>query len=146
MRHRVAVPILVSLAWISSLGTRADDVSGSNRILCTIVDTTICYEAGECVTTLPWNLNVPQFIIVDLTSKQLRTTEASGESRATPIKNMERTAEAIIVQGVERERAFSFAINGKSGMASIAVARDGLTVSAFGVCTPQDQSAGRSDP
>ena len=42
----------------------------------------------------------------------------------------------IILQGAEAGRAFSFTINEATGMASIAVARDGTGVVVFGACTP----------
>jgi hypothetical protein len=42
----------------------------------------------------------------------------------------------IFLQGIEKGRAFSFVIEEPSGEASIAVARQGLTVSVFGACTP----------
>ena len=42
----------------------------------------------------------------------------------------------LFLQGVERGRAFSFAINETTGFVSAAVARDGLTVAVFGACTP----------
>jgi hypothetical protein len=38
-------------------------------------------------------------------------------------------------------RAFSFVIVEKTGMASIAVAREGMTVSVFGACTPMPAPA-----
>ena len=44
---------------------------------------------------------------------------------------------AIVIQGFERGRAFGFVIEEASGQASVAVAREGVTVSVFGVCTPQ---------
>jgi hypothetical protein len=80
--------------------------------------------------------NVPQFIEVDLAGKQLRTTRASGENRQTPIKNFQEEDQAIYLQGVEQGRAFSFVIDRPTGFASIAVARNGITVSVFGACTP----------
>ncbi len=36
----------------------------------------------------------------------------------------------------EQGRAFSFVVVEETGMVSIAVARDGVTVSVFGACTP----------
>ena len=41
-----------------------------------------------------------------------------------------------MIQGYEDGRAFGFVIDEGNGIASMAVARDGSTVSAFGVCTP----------
>ena len=98
-------------------------------------------ESGTCSSELPWNLNIPQFIEVDLKAKTFSTTKASGENRSTPIRTVSREDGLIILQGFEAGRAFSFVIHEESGMASVAVARDGLTVSIFGACTPMPQAS-----
>ena len=71
-----------------------------------------------------------------LKEKVLRTTRASGENRQTPFKNIEREARLIVLQGVERGRAFSLTIEEDTGVASIAVSMNGVTISVFGACTP----------
>jgi hypothetical protein len=114
----------------------ADDITGSSAVLCTAVQSTVCDSSGDCQTKPPWSLNIPQFIEVDFDRKVLRTTAASGQNRSTPIKHLERADGMIYLQGVEGGRAFSFAISEASGMATIAVARDGLGVVVFGACTP----------
>jgi hypothetical protein len=37
-----------------------------------------------------WNLNIPQFVVVNLEKKTLSTTKASGENRSTPIRSVQR--------------------------------------------------------
>jgi hypothetical protein len=114
----------------------ADDLTDSESFLCTASQATICSAAGECSSEPPWSLNIPSFVQVDLGSKTLSTTAASGERRSTPIRTVEREEGLIFLQGVEKGRAFSFVIAEEDGMASVAVARDGLSVAVFGVCTP----------
>lgn len=131
-RLRTSLALLVLLAGGP---LAADDLRGAERLLCTAVQATLCSMEGECTTAPPWTLNIPQFLEVDLGAKRLSTTEASGENRATPIQNLEREDGLIFLQGVEQGRAFSFVIAEDDGMASIAVARDAITVSVFGACT-----------
>jgi hypothetical protein len=114
----------------------ADDLTGSSRLLCTTVQATRCVEGGDCVIDLPWNLNIPQFIEVDLAAKRLSTTQASGENRATVADTLRREKGKIVLQGFENGRAFSLFIDEGSGMLSAAVAADGQAVAAFGACTP----------
>ena len=66
-----------------------------------------------------------------------------GQNRSTPIKNLERDNGKIVLQGFEKGRAFSFLITEKTGMASIAIAREGLAVSVFGACTPLPTTEGK---
>lgn len=134
-------PIAVALVLAATV-LPADDLTGSDRFLCSTVEVTICTALGECASQPPWTLDVPQFIEVDLENKTLSTTEASGENRSTAIKNLERDGDLLFLQGVERGRAFSFVIAQEDGLASIAVARDGLSVSVFGSCTPMAPKAG----
>ncbi len=120
----------------ASVPAAADDLTGQTRLLCTAVSATRCLENGGCSSETPWNLNIPQFIEVDLEGRTFSTTKASGENRATPIRSLVREDGLIVLQGFETGRAFSFVIDEPSGMASVAVARDGATVSIFGACTP----------
>jgi len=114
----------------------ADTLTGIDQFLCTAVEATVCAVDGECLNGAPWNWNFPQFIEIDLARKQLATTKASGEDRVTPIKYLQREGGMIFLQGAERGRAFSFVINEESGLVTVAVAREGITVGVFGAYTP----------
>ncbi len=136
MRNRGGFWVMVLLIMVVSTTALADDIKDAKGILCTAVQATVCFMEGDCEIGAPWNWNIPQFIEIDFAKKVLRTTRASGENRQTPFKNLEREAGLIFLQGVERGRAFSFTIEEDTGLVSIAVARNGVTVSVFGACTP----------
>jgi hypothetical protein len=119
----------------------ADDLTGSTRFLCTSVQATACHEDGECWIDLPWNINVPQFIEVDLDARRLSTTKASGENRSTPIEHLSRDNGTIVLQGFEMGRAFSFVITEQTGQVTVAVAAEGRAVAVFGACTPMPGAA-----
>jgi hypothetical protein len=135
MRGTLHVFIVLAVA-VSASSLCADDLTGANRILCTAVQATKCVEGGDCEVDLPWNLNVPQFIEVDLDAKLLSTTRASGEDRATPIRELVREGGLIVLQGFEKGRAFSFVITEQTGRLAVAVATAGRAVAVFGACTP----------
>jgi hypothetical protein len=118
---------------------RADDLSNQQLLLCTAVTAMHCHDDGDCVVDVPWNLNIPQFLQVNLEKKMLSTTKASGENRSTPIRNFVREGGQIFLQGLEGGRAFSFVINESSGLMAVGVAADGRVVSVFGACTPLAQ-------
>ena len=135
---QIAFALAVAL---SAAGVWADDLRGANRLLCTAVQATKCLEGGDCFVDLPWNLNVPQFIEVNLEAKQLATTKASGENRATPITHLTREGGLIVLQGFENGRAFSFVITEETGRLAVAVATEGKAVAVFGACTPLPAAA-----
>jgi hypothetical protein len=113
----------------------SDDVSDSSRLLCAAAEVVACSEGGECLTIEPWELDVPQFVVVDTRKKTISTTRASGENRSTPIQTLHESDSSFFLQGTEQGRAFSFVIDQLTGILTVAVARDGLTVSVFGACT-----------
>lgn len=128
--------VLALMLLVPATSLMADDVTGSNDILCTAVQVNVCYTSGECESVPPWDLNIPEFIQIDVDKKILHTTEASGQNRSTPIENLKRENGLLVIQGFEGGRAFSFLINESTGRLSVAVAREGVNVAVFGVCTP----------
>jgi hypothetical protein len=124
--------LLVFPVWTAT----ADDLTGSDRFLCTPIQATLCVEDGECAVDLPWNVNIPQFIEVNLGTKRLATTAASGENRQTPIEHLRRVDGNIVFHGFEMGRAFSWVIDEASGRVTAAIAADGMSVAIFGACTP----------
>jgi hypothetical protein len=136
-----SLPVVIALliAAVPSAG-RADDLTNQDLLLCTSVTAMHCHDDGDCVVDVPWNMNIPQFVQVNLKDKTLSTTKASGENRATAIKSLTREAGVIYLQGVEGGRAFSFVINESTGLMAVGVAADGRVVSVFGACTPLAQA------
>ena len=137
MRRKLirALP-LIFLGLAGPYVATADDLKGAQSLLCTAVEATLCDEGGDCVSESPAELNIPEFLQVNLTEKMMSTTKASGENRTTPIRTMERADGALYIQGIEQGHAFSFVISESTGTLSAAVALDGQSVSIFGGCTP----------
>ena len=141
MRTRVGILAAGVAALALSASASGDDLKGQDRILCTAVQATVCTTDGDCSIEAPWNLNIPQFIEINLKDKTASTTKASGENRSSPLSTVTREEGLIVIQGVEAGRAFSFVITEDTGFASIAVARQSVTVSVFGACTPMQGAA-----
>jgi hypothetical protein len=136
MRTRFGSIVLVLVFLVAPMPLLADDLTGSKTVICSMVQATRCYFDGDCMTGPPWNWGIPQFIEIDFEKKTLSTTKASGENRSTPFKNYEREGNLVFLQGVEAGRAFSMVIDEESGLFTFAVASDGVSVAAFGACTP----------
>lgn len=127
---------LVAMLVLPGTAALADDLTGSDQILCSAGKVTACTEDGQCFTGTAFDLNMPQFVQVDLVAKRLSTTKASTESRATDIRNLVRQDGKIVMQGSDRGRVFSFVIDEGTGFLTAAIAMDGMTASVFGACTP----------
>ena len=133
---RSVILATASLALLVTTPVFADDVTGADHLLCTTVRATECFADGVCYPGNPEEWSSPRFVKVDFKEKVLRTTEASGEDRSTPMKHIEREGDRIFIQGVQNSRAFSIVVDQDSGTASTAIALEGHVLALFGFCTP----------
>jgi hypothetical protein len=123
-------------ALLSSYGVRADDVSGANRMLCSVLEAHACAAGSDCHALSPVDLNIPRFIELDAKARRLSTTAASGEERQTVADSLQRTDGRLLLQGHEQGRAFSLMVDEAAGEATFASAAVGRGVVVFAACTP----------
>lgn len=116
----------------------AENLEGVDRMVCAAADVQICIEYDTCYSAAPMDLGVPEFVIIDTDDKTISTTKNSGENRSTTFSSVQKADGLIYLQGVEGGRAFSFVIDEASGRMTVAVSRDGMSVSVFGACTDAD--------
>jgi hypothetical protein len=107
-------------------------------MLCSVSRVLLCVEDGSCFPISVLDLDVPQFLIVDTKKKTISTTAASGENRVSNVANLVRDSGRTFLQGIELNRAYSILIEDDIGRFTAVVARDGISVSAFGACTDAD--------
>lgn len=126
-----------SLALLFCGAAWADALTGSDELLCYAHSAARCeVEEMTCSVKTPWQLNLPDFIKIDLDAKRAETTEASGEVRQTPIRTVERSNGTILLQGVQGERAFSWLIIEATGEGTLSVSTPAAGLTVFTVCTP----------
>ena len=117
----------------------ADDISGSDSLLCYGLSAARCEIGEACEAVAPWQLNLPDFVKLDLRGKRIQTTAASAEDRETPLQSVQRDNGAILIHGAQGERAFSWLIDEMSGDGTLSVAGHGQGVTVFTVCTAVDK-------
>ncbi len=116
----------------------AENLEGGDGLLCAARHAQICFENGECFSVAPWELSIPDFVVIDTKEKSVSTTKASGQNRSSPLSSVEKSDGIIYLQGIEGNRTFTFIIEESSGHMTVAVVRDGFSVTVFGVCTRTD--------
>jgi hypothetical protein len=130
---------LVSAGLLSS-AAMADAMTGSNAFVCTGLSAARCQlDTGTCEVKAPWDLNLPDFLKLDLAAKRTGTTEASGHERYTTFRTMERANGLIVLQGVDGERAFSWMITEATGEGTMTISSPAAGLTVFTVCTPIDK-------
>lgn len=117
---------------------QADNLEGVDEMLCAAAQVQICVENDTCYSTTAASLGVPDFVVIDTGKKSISTTKASNENRSTSFSTVQKVDGLIYLQGIEGGRAFSFVIDEATGRMTVAVSRDGLSVSVFGACTDTD--------
>jgi len=117
---------------------QADNIAGVDEMICAAVQVQICIENDTCYSATPAELDVPDFVIIDVKKKTISTTKASDQNRSTSFTSVGENDGLIYLQGIEGGRAFSFVIDAESGRMTVAVSRDGLAVNVFGACTDAD--------
>ena len=98
LRYTLSVGVVLTLAvtcW-------ADDITGEETFLCSSASVNVCLDDGSCISAVPWEVGVPDFIRVDLKKRRLSTTESSGENRATDLDAVERVDGHVYLHGVDR--------------------------------------------
>ena len=131
--------LTTGLASLCCGAVLADDVSGSDALLCYGLSAARCETGEACESIEPWRLNIPDFVKLDLRGKRLETTAASNEQRETPLQNVQRGNGRISIQGAQGERLFSWLITETSGEGTLSVAGEGQSVTVFTVCTAVDK-------
>ena len=116
----------------------AENLEDVDEMVCATATTKLGLETGDCYTATPWELSLPEFVVIDLDKKKISTTKSSSENRSTEVTMVETEEGVIFLQGVERGRAFSFVIDEMTGRMTAAVSRDGLSITVFGACTSTD--------
>jgi hypothetical protein len=117
----------------------ADDVTGSDSLLCYGLSAARCETGEACEAVAPWKLNIPDFVKLDLRGKRIQTTAASKDQRETPLQTVQRSNGTILIHGEQGGRAFSWLITETSGEGTLSVAAPGQGVTVFTVCTPVDK-------
>lgn len=128
--------LAIAFAGILTGGlAQADNLEGVDEMICAAAQVQICIENDTCYSATPAELDVPDFVVINTGKKTISTTKASSENRSTSFTSVAKSEGLIYLQGIEGGRAFSFVIDEASGRMTVAVSRDGLSVSVFGACT-----------
>ncbi len=131
--------LMITTAGILAGGlAQADNLTGVDEMICAASQVQICIENDTCYAASAAELGVPDFVIIDTKKKTISTTKSSYENRSTTFTSVSKSDGLLYLQGVEGERAFSFVIDEATGRMTVAVSRDGISVSVFGACTDTD--------
>lgn len=127
---------LVALMFAVCLpqAVQAGDFDGSKKLLCVPTDLMSCTAAGHCERTTARQLEIPQFVQVDVNRKLMSGKLEDGTERRTPIERVELGEHSTALQGGEYDRAWSLVIQHDTGKLSGAIAGHEGAVVVLGAC------------
>jgi hypothetical protein len=140
MRNRSFAWIFAASAMVAtsfaSTALAGGSMDGSKNIVCAVIDVVGCTEIGKCTDGTAKSFGLPQFLILDAEKKAIHADYETGQKDvSSPVKNMERSGDHLILQGVESGRGWSIAINTKDGTMSVSGVGDAVSFLMFGSCT-----------
>jgi hypothetical protein len=128
-------------ALIASLGAVANPAAaagakfdGSTPLLCVPIEITECDVGGKCYLGTAEEVNLPQFIRIDLKEKLLRGVGEAAD-RTTPIDFLERENGRIVLHGGQKGRGWTAVISEETGKLSATISDEGTAFIIFGACT-----------
>jgi hypothetical protein len=113
----------------------AGDFEGSKPLICAVIRTIECAPDGNCKKGTAEHIDIPQFLMIDFEKKTISSTPEAGPVRITKIRNMVREEGNLILQGVQKGKAWNMIINEVTGKVTLSASDDQVGFVVFGACT-----------
>jgi hypothetical protein len=133
MRKVITITVALGLCMLPGplLAAKYD---GSVSLVCVPIEIIECVAAGECFNSTAEDVNLPQFIKVDVKAKMLSAAEEGGKK--AEIKHLEHTNGRMIMHGGQEGRGWTLVISEETGKMSATISEDQAGFIIFGACTP----------
>ena len=129
MKHLIIAAAAV-LAWTACASTAAD-FDGSKLLICANMEAADCAPGQVCMKGRPDDFGAPAFMRIDFEKKGI-----VGPKRTTPIVNMEKATNQVLLQGTEMGYAWSLVLDTNTGKLAATLADSDGVIVLFGACTP----------
>jgi hypothetical protein len=134
---RIIFLAAAALALSLSPGGFAATFDGSQPIICATFEMLECEPGLRCEQQTADNLDAPQFLQISVQDKTIAGTRPSGASINAKIEIVRHTEGQMFLQGIDKTRGWSMAINEAKGNMSLAIHDDASSYVIFGACTPR---------
>ena len=128
--------ILLAFILIAPYQLATAGIGDSQTLFCAVIDAIDCKAGNGCSKTTAEDINISQFIKVDLQSKKISSVGNPESKRESAFKNYNRVEGSIIIQGSEEGRGWSAVIDESTGKISATIVEGGGSFVIFGACIP----------
>lgn len=108
----------------------------NNQLLCAITEVIECEAMGECIETLPANVGLPDFILIDLEKKQLSGFREEG-ARTTSIQKVASADGRTVFGGLDGGRGWSAVLSDGNRRLNATISDEQTGFVLFGACMPK---------
>ena len=122
------------LIWAIPLSVGAGDFDGSEKLVCAVTVTYECLSMGGCLSGTAESIDIPQFVEIDFENKSIRSLAGVEPVRNTTIARSARADGKLVLQGMQRGRAWSLVLNETSGKIVLTATDDQFGFVVFGAC------------
>ena len=136
------VLFLVAVINFLPMAIIAQEYNIEDSMLCSIIDVIECHPGGECIRSDASSVNLPFFVNVDLSKKEIRSPQKEGKNRLTPIASVTQLDGKIILQGAEDNTdneedavGWTMSIDADDGRMIFSATREKAGFMIFGACT-----------
>jgi hypothetical protein len=122
--------LILCLLLATSAATAEEIFDGTGTLLCASVEAINCESGETCVSGRPEAIGAPQFLKIDFVGQKI-----IGSKRTTPVLHMEKTEEQFLLQGIELDMGWVFALDRTTGKFSATLTDGEGAFVIFGACT-----------
>jgi hypothetical protein len=126
-----------ALALPLPLDASAAPFDGSQPMVCAMLEVLECERGLSCEEQTVDNVDAPQFLQISVPDKTVVGTRPSGAPVDAKIELVRHAEQQLFLQGVEKTRGWSMAINEAKGGMTLAIHDDASSYVIFGACTPR---------
>ena len=110
---------------------------GSQPIICATFEMLECEPGLRCEEETVDNLDAPRFLQISVQDKTIAGTRPSGALINAKMELIRHAEGQMFLQGIEKTRGWSMAINEEKGNMTLAIHDDASSYVIFGACMPR---------
>jgi hypothetical protein len=114
---------------------RAGDFDGSKPLICAVLKAVACPQGEEALVGDAESVNLPQFFHIDVGKKLITGKGPEGDLRETKIETVAHEDGKLILQGIQKGKAWAAIIDEETGKTVISGLDNGVGIIVFGACT-----------
>ena len=128
--------LVVCVMLSANICLAAYDTSQNDKLLCAFTEVIECNALGECLEVLPENVGLPDFVLIDLTNKQLQELKSEGV-RTSQIDVISNVDGKTILGGLENNHGWSAILSDENSFLSATISDELAGFVLFGTCLPK---------